>query len=78
MAYYKCFSILFILFTLWFPLHSQWELQKSRNGIDVYTRSVEGSSLKESKVEAIINASVDEIFTLLKQGNRFYEWYPKT
>jgi hypothetical protein len=53
-----------------------WELRKSKKGIEVYTRSVEGFSLDECKGIVIIHASVDQLVTTLKNVEDYVTWYP--
>jgi len=43
-----------------------WELRKEDEGIEVYTRDVEGSKIQEFKAEAIVDASLSEIVAVLK------------
>ncbi len=40
---------------------SSWQLKKDDNGIQIYTRKIDGSNFKEYKAETFINASVDEV-----------------
>jgi len=40
---------------------SAWQLKKDDNGIQIYTRKIDGSNFKEYKAETFINASIDEV-----------------
>ena len=55
-----------------------WSLDKRENGIDIYTRPVEGSGIKEFKGEALVDAEVDAILALLRDSDRFKTWFPDT
>jgi hypothetical protein len=59
----KFLIISFIIGTT--PALSQgWESAKNKNGIQVFTRSVEGSSLKEFMGKTTIDASPEQIVSL--------------
>jgi hypothetical protein len=59
-------------------LAEEWTLAKQENGIEVYTRPVEGSGIKEFKAIAEVDSSVDGILNLLRDSNRFHTWFPNT
>ncbi len=57
----KSFSFIFLLsFTMGFS-QDAWVLKKSEDNIEVYTRSVPDSKLKEYKAVSTINTSIDNI-----------------
>lgn len=56
----------------------EWSLEKQKDGIDVYTRPVEGSGIKEFKGTANVDASVDRVLELLRDSDRFQSWFPNT
>jgi hypothetical protein len=65
--------------TLFLPSGTaQWELQKEKDGISVFTRKVDNSPFKASKAVAVIEASPDRIVSELKKGNQLAAWLPKT
>lgn len=55
-----------------------WELKKEKNGIKVYTKKVEGTKLKASKVEMEVSSSIAKILTVLTDVSKYTEWNPKT
>lgn len=55
-----------------------WSLDKNEDGIEVYTRPVEGSGIKQFKGVAIVHADVDGILSLLRDSDRFETWFPNT
>lgn len=69
-----------ILVLLSFETLSQnlWELNKHQDGIKVYTKVEEGSAFKAFKAIVLVNASVDEIIEVLKNVDRYTEWYGYT
>jgi hypothetical protein len=55
-----------------------WSLDKQENGIEIYTRPVEGSGIKEFKGVAVVDAGIDGILALLRDSDRFKTWFPNT
>ncbi len=55
-----------------------WELRKQEAGIDVYTRSVPGSDIEEFRGEGLVEAEPGEILAVLRDANRFKDWFPNT
>ena len=55
---------------------SDWELRKDKNGIQVYTREVEGSNLDEFKGVGTVNASVESIVQILQDADNMKDWLP--
>lgn len=55
-----------------------WELDKQENGIDVYTRPVEGSGIKEFKGIAEVAADAESILQILRDSDGFKDWFPNT
>lgn len=56
----------------------EWALDLQENGIEVYTRPVEGSGIKEFKGVAAVDVHVERILDLLRDSNRFKTWFPNT
>ncbi len=75
-------SFLFVYFLApdiaWAATPEAWSLDKRENGIDIYTRPVEGSGIKEFKGVADVDAEVDTILALLRDPDRFKTWFPDT
>lgn len=57
---------------------AEWKLRKQEDGIDVYTRPFPGSAIAEFKGEGAVDQNVEEIVGLLRDSNRFKEWFPNT
>jgi ribosome-associated toxin RatA of RatAB toxin-antitoxin module len=55
---------------------SEWELRKSKDGIEVFTRSVEGSKLDEFRGMVTIEAEVDQLVAALKDVAQYGKWIP--
>lgn len=53
----------------------QWEIDKNKDGIAVYTRTKQGSQFKSFKAEALLNAPIAEIIEILKNANDYTRWY---
>lgn len=56
----------------------EWSLDKQKDGIDVYTRPVEGSGIKEFKGVAEVEVKLERILELLRDSNQFKSWFPNT
>jgi hypothetical protein len=55
---------------------SDWELEKDKNGIKVYTRKTEGNDIKEFKAFATINAPRLKIAHVLTRASDYMNWMP--
>jgi len=68
------------LFLLFIEVNAQanWELKKDKNGIKVYTKTVESSKLKASKAEMIVDVKPDRVLEILADIPKYTEWNPKT
>jgi hypothetical protein len=51
-----------------------WEAKRDREGIQVYTRSVEGSKNKAVKATAKVSATISELVALLMDSSACAEW----
>ena len=56
--------------------NGEWHLSKNRNGIKVFTRTVEGFVLKEFKGETNIKASIADVLNIIKDLDAYTEWMP--
>jgi len=52
----------------------KWELQKSEDGIDVYTSVVKGSTYKKFKATTILNCKPMELVEILRRVEKYPEW----
>lgn len=57
---------------------AEWVQERSERGITVFTRAVEGSSIREFRGEGLVRVPVDEILALLRTPSRFKDWFPDT
>ena len=55
-----------------------WKLEKEREGIQVYTRSVPGSTFREFKVTATVEVSANNLVAVLKDVGSFQELFDRT
>jgi ribosome-associated toxin RatA of RatAB toxin-antitoxin module len=53
---------------------SGWELKKDAEGIQIYTRSVDNSNVKEFKATGIVKASAKDILAVLKDVENYAKW----
>ena len=66
----------FLLTVLLSSSLSAWDLSKDADGVKVYTRSVEGSPLKEFKAEVFIqDATLDQMESIMKDASNYPEWF---
>lgn len=76
MRYAGVISVVLLMFaqTVW--AESEWRLDKEdgKRGIKVYTRSIEGSSLREFKGTMSLKSSLTAFIALLADGKRAPEW----
>jgi hypothetical protein len=69
------FVLIIVLLSITFVSKGQsWELAKDKNGVKVYTRTLEGWGIKEYKVVMDIKTSPSRIVTALKDVPSRYEW----
>lgn len=71
-------SILLLFFLLTANAFSQtdWKLAKNSDGIKVYTRTPEGSAIKEFKATVSIKASAVDVAQVVVDVQNYPEWYP--
>ena len=69
----KSILSILLLFLLIVPVFSQekWKLEKDKDGIKVWTRKVENTKLKESKVSAVINAPIEKVVDFLRDYKNY-------
>lgn len=70
------FSFLILLIIIPFP-DSEWQLKKKKNDIEIYTRSVEGSSFDEFKgVTTFENSSLEDVLAVISDIKNFTTLFP--
>lgn len=67
--------ILFLYSFYSFELQA-WDIVKSENGIQVFTRDVAGSNLKEFKAIMTVDVEPDRVLSLIQDGNSMSIWWP--
>ncbi len=55
---------------------SDWRFATRENDVEVATRPVAGSGIREFRGETEIAVSPDRILTLLRDADRFHTWFP--
>lgn len=71
---------LLLLFNCYFSSYSQtvWELEKDALGIQVYTRNVNISSIKEYRATTLIKTSIELLVSKIIDGEHLKDWNYKT
>lgn len=59
-----------------FSQTGEWKLKKEEDGIKVYTKEVEETSLDAFKGIGKVDASIPQIMNVLRDGGNYAEWYP--
>ena len=80
--HYKIIHTAFVIFILiaTFPLNSQelteqgWTLEKNRRGVQVYTRPIIGSKLKEYKAFVSIKTDIEKVVLVLQDAENYSSW----
>jgi hypothetical protein len=69
------FSVFYLLILLSFPAQAQeWTLKKNEDGIKVYTRLPEGSSLDEVRATVRVKTTLSAFTALLKDVPGYKDW----
>lgn len=55
-----------------------WRHESSRDGIEVWTRPVSGSTARAFRGEGVMPVATEEIVELLSSADRFKTWFPET
>jgi ribosome-associated toxin RatA of RatAB toxin-antitoxin module len=67
--------LLFIHIISIFDSHKQeWELQRNKNNISVYSRPVQGTDIKEMRAVSVINAPVSNVVAMIKDVDYYPNW----
>lgn len=54
--------------------HQSWELAKSGNGIEIFTRERDGGKIKEYKALLVVNSPIHRVEKLLDNVNEYPNW----
>lgn len=72
------FFLLLLLFSFNYQLIAQaWNLEKDKEGIQVFTRKIEGYAIKEYKAVITLKTTVEKLTNLLKDHANFTTWFVK-
>ncbi|XLS29074.1 START domain-containing protein [Flavobacteriaceae bacterium M23B6Z8] len=55
-----------------------WELKKNKNGIQVYTRSLDSTRINEYKAVVLSNTTVEKALKVILDGDNLWKWNHKT
>jgi hypothetical protein len=53
---------------------NDWELKKQKNGISVFTKTMESSNFKAVKVEAVLNGKLNKLDSIIRDVKNHKEW----
>ena len=71
--------VLLITFIIFFLSESNaqglWEINKKKDGIEIYTRYESGSDFKSFKAIILLETSVSEIIKILRDADNYSQWY---
>ena len=76
MNQFRSIAITFLLFIIACSVNAQteWKLEKSGKGINVYTRYIPETSVKEFKAEMVVKAELKQLEQALHEVNYHPEW----
>lgn len=63
-----------LLLCLYGTAQYTWKLEKSKNGINVYSSPVAGSSFKAVKVECTLTGTFTKLISILTNVSKFEDW----
>lgn len=75
--YLIALTVLLLFGTTSFMFKSSWELQKGDNGVQVYTRSIEGWDINEYKATTKIKTTLDKVVEAYRYGENRAKWMSK-
>jgi len=55
-------------------IDSEWELEKNKNGIKVYTRQIEGAKIKEFKAVTTVTSNMEALGSIIDEVSEYTEW----
>ncbi len=67
-----------LLFSFCLSAQSDWKLEKDKNGIKVFTRKLPEASLKDYRVEATFDMSVDKLLKIITDFENYKNWFANT
>jgi hypothetical protein len=69
-------SLSALLLVLFLPFHGEWELNKDKNGIKLYTKHEEGYAIKAVRAETTFHASLETCVAVLRDIDHLGELFP--
>lgn len=66
----------FIVVSVSLSAEPEWNKEFSKEGIDVYTRAIEGTSIKEFKGTGVIDGSIEDVNAVLDNIPALTTWMP--
>ena len=74
----KGLSLIAFLFVAMVLPAQEWALHKNKDGINVYTRKVEGQAIKDLKINATLNTTLSELVAALEDFSTNQSWVRNT
>ena len=71
-------NALCILLILHAYCQNDWKLEKQKNGISVFTKTMESSNFKAVKVEAILNGKLNKLDSIIRDVKNHNKWIYST
>ena len=71
-------NALCILFILPAYCQNDWKLEKQKNGINVFTKTMESSNFKAVKVEAILDGKLNKLDSIIRDVKNHNKWIYST
>jgi START domain len=77
---FTSFILVLVCMLLQIPAKSQegWTLRKGKNGIKVFSRKTKNFKFDELKVECVFEGRISQLFAVLFDVNKQYQWVYKT
>lgn len=70
----RCLQVLALMLFSFSLAAAEWNLEKDKDGIQVFTSAVAGSDYKAFRGETIINAELNQLMALLDDTEGFVHW----
>ena len=73
-----CLFLYFTLGTFLFVAAQKWELNKNKNGITIYTRSLDSTQINEYKAVLLSNTTIEKALKVITDGDNLWKWNHNT
>lgn len=70
----QCLQVLALMLLSFSLVAAEWRLEKDEDGIQVFTRIVDGSDYRAFRGETIINAELNQLMAVLDDTEGFVHW----